>query len=67
MVIAQANEPKWHSLGLFEHVPLSDDWRDYQYEFQVKDAAADHTIVFNLGDRQGTVWIADYCLTKAAK
>ena len=63
----QIYEPDWHSIGLFEQVPLSEDWQAYQYEFQAKDLAAWNRIVFQLGERTGTVWIADFTLTKAAK
>jgi hypothetical protein len=67
MLIAQAIEPEWHSIGLFERGPLSHDWRAYQYEFQAKDLATENMIVFNLGERTGTVWIADFTLTRGAK
>jgi len=46
---------------------LTEEWQDYQYEFQAKDLAAENTIQFILGDRTGTVWIADFTLTKGAK
>jgi WD40 repeat protein len=64
---AQIGEHDWHGIGLNKEVPLSDVWRDYKYEFQAKDIAASNTVVFNLGDRTGTVWIADFSVTSAAK
>src|SRR5262249_57054490 len=29
--------PDWHCIGLDMAVPLSKDWKSYQYEFQAKD------------------------------
>jgi hypothetical protein len=64
---ALINEPDWHPVGLNEEVSLSDDWRTYQYQFQAKGLAARNSVVFNVGERTGTVWIADFTLTKGAK
>jgi serine/threonine protein kinase/WD40 repeat protein len=61
------DEPEWHSIGLSQDVPLTEVWQDYQYEFQAKDLAAENSIQFNIGDQTGTVWIADFTLTKNAK
>jgi WD40 repeat protein len=63
----QIFEPDWHFIGLFDQVPLSEDWQAYRYEFQAKDLAAWNRISFQLAERTGTVWIADFMLTKAAK
>jgi hypothetical protein len=60
-------EPDWHSIGLGQDVPLTEAWQDYRYEFQAKDLAAENLIGFNVGDQTGTVWIADFTLTKGAK
>jgi len=64
---AQIVEPDWHLIGLNERVPLSDHWRAYEFEFQAKNVAKLNSIAFNVGERRGTVWIADFTLTKAAK
>jgi hypothetical protein len=64
---SQINQPDWHLIGLDEVVPLSKDWRDYSYTFQAKNLAVLNRIQFLLGERTGTVWIADFTLTKAAK
>jgi eukaryotic-like serine/threonine-protein kinase len=64
---SQINEPDWRSIGLNERVPLSDAWRAYEFEFQAKGLARLNNIIFNVGERTGTVWIADFTLTKAAK
>jgi len=61
------DEPDWHSIGLQQEVPLTQEWRDYQYEFRAKDIAAANMIQFIVGQRTGTVWIADFTLTKGAK
>jgi hypothetical protein len=41
--------------------------REYHCSFVAKDLAATNTIQFSLGERTGTVWIADVTVTKAAK
>jgi dipeptidyl aminopeptidase/acylaminoacyl peptidase len=60
-------EVDYHNIGLNEAVPLSEDWRTYQYQFQAKELAARNQINFEVGERTGTVWIANFTLTKAAK
>jgi hypothetical protein len=59
-------EPDWHCIGLDEEVSLTEDWQVYQYQFHAKDLTAWTKINFRLGDRTGTVWIADFTLTKGA-
>ena len=61
------DEPDRHGIGLSQDVPLTEAWQDNQYEFQAKDLAADNSIQFNVGDQTGTVWIADFTLTKGAR
>jgi hypothetical protein len=61
------DEPDWHGIGLGQDVPLTEAWQDYQYEFQAKDLAAENSIQFIVGDQTGTVWIADFTLTRGAK
>jgi len=61
------DEPDRHGIGLSQHVSLTEEWQDYQYEFQAKDLAAENVIHFILGDQVGTVWIADFSLAKVAK
>jgi WD40 repeat protein len=56
-----------HGIGLNKGVRLTEDWQPYEYEFQAKDLAVGNRIVFNVGERTGTVWIADFTLTKSAK
>jgi hypothetical protein len=63
----QIAEPNWHNIGLDKAVPLTRDWKDYQYRFQAKRLAAANRIEFIVGQRTGTVWIADFTLTKSAK
>jgi WD40 repeat protein/serine/threonine protein kinase len=64
---AQIDEQDWHSIGLWENVPLTEKWQDYRYQFQAKDFGAENMIRFTAGERIGTVWIADFRLTKNAK
>jgi tetratricopeptide (TPR) repeat protein len=63
----QINEPNWHGIGLGKAVSLTRDWKDYQYRFRAKRLAAANRIEFLVGQRTGTVWIADFTLTKSAK
>jgi hypothetical protein len=60
-------EPDYHNIGLYEAVPLTEDWRAYQYEFRAKEIAARNHINLDVGERTGTVWIADFTLTKGAR
>jgi Tol biopolymer transport system component len=60
-------EPDWHCIGLDEEVPLTKDWQAYQYEFQATNLTAWTKINFRVGDRTGTVWIADVTLTMGRK
>ncbi len=64
---AQIAEPDNHGIGLDEVVPVTKDWREYEYKFQAKQVAASNNIAFSLGERTGTVWVADFSLTKEAK
>jgi WD40 repeat protein/serine/threonine protein kinase len=64
---AQIGLPDWHSIGPFQKLPLSNLWRDYQYEFQAKGVADVNEFVFNVGEQVGTVWISGFSLTKVEK
>ena len=66
-VYGQIGEPDCHGIGLNEVVPLTADWQTYEREFRAKDLAASNLIQFHVGERTGTVWIADITLTKATK
>ena len=63
----QIAEPNWDGIGLDKAVPLTKDWDSYQYEFRAKGLAAQNLIVFNVGEQTGTVWIADFTVTKEAR
>jgi hypothetical protein len=63
----QINEPDWHSIGLKELVDLTEKWQTYQYDFQARGITALNAVIFGVGDRTGTVWIADFTVTKVAK
>ena len=66
-LVGSIDEPDYHGIGLLQEVRLTEAWQDYQYEFQAKDVAAENLIQFNVADQTGTVWIADFTLTKGAK
>jgi hypothetical protein len=63
----QIDQADWHLTGLNEIVPLTKDWQDYHYTFQAKGLTGSNRIQFLLGERTGTVWIADFTLTKVAQ
>ena len=60
-------EPDWHCIGLDEEVSLTEAWQTYQCEFQAKNFTGSTRINFRLGNQKGTVWIADFTVTKSAK
>jgi hypothetical protein len=61
------DEPDWHDIGLNQSVPLTERWETHQYQFRAKGLAAENTIQFIVGERTGTVWIADFTVTSGAK
>jgi hypothetical protein len=62
-----ADRSDWHSIGLSQHVSLTGEWRDYQYEFQAKDLGTHNEIHLDVGDRTGTIWIADFSVSSSAR
>jgi hypothetical protein len=63
----QTDEPDWHDIGLNQEVRLTQEWQNYEYQFRPRNLGASNVIRFLLGDRMGTVWIADFSLTTGAK
>jgi WD40 repeat protein/serine/threonine protein kinase len=63
----QIEDSDWHGIGLDKSVLLTKDWQPYEYRFQAKDLAAWNRIQFLVGPQTGTVWIADFTVTKSAK
>jgi hypothetical protein len=59
-------EPDWHGIGLNADVPLTEDWKNYEFTFRAHGLAVSNLIQFFVGQRLGTVWIADFALTKRA-
>jgi WD40 repeat protein len=64
---ASGSYPASHGIGLHESVCLTPSEQEYQFEFQAKDLDFLNTIQLVLGERTGTVWIADFTLTKGPK
>jgi hypothetical protein len=60
---AQIHEPDWKDIGLRETVRLTEEWRSYEFSFQAKNLAKVNRITFVLGQRTGTVWIADFTVS----
>jgi hypothetical protein len=48
-------------------VSLTEAWQTYQCEFQAKNFTGSTRINFRLGNQKGTVWIANFTVTKSAK
>jgi WD40 repeat protein/serine/threonine protein kinase len=63
----EIHEPDWHAIGLDRAVPLTEAWQSYAYDFQAKDLGHENGIHFHLGDQTGTVWIADFTLTRGGQ
>src|SRR5205807_2033380 len=63
----EIGEPDWHGIGLDEEVSLAEAWQTYRYEFQAKNLTGWTKINFRLGNQMGTVWIADFTVTKVAR
>jgi hypothetical protein len=63
-VLGQVDEPDWHDIGLIRDLPLIERWQTFPIEFQAKNLAAMNVLQFILGDRPGTVWIADVSVTR---
>jgi WD40 repeat protein len=59
-------QPDWHGIGLQKDFSLTEDWQDYECQFRAKDLAALNRIEFQVGQRTGTVWIADFTIVKNA-
>ena len=60
-------QPDWHSIGLDERFDLTDKWQTYEFRFQAKGLSTLNKIRFVLGQKTGTIWIADFTVTEAAK
>ncbi len=63
----EIEDSDWHGIGLNKVALLTKDWQPYEYEFQAKDLAAWNRIHFLVRAQTGTVWIADFTVTKSAK
>jgi WD40 repeat protein len=63
-----ASPPNQHDIGLRNQtVDLTEELKEYQYEFRAKHLAAWNEIHFIVGQQTGTVWVKDFTLTKEAK
>jgi hypothetical protein len=66
-LVGQIDQPDWHLTGLNEVVPLTRDWQAYQYTFRAQHLAGLNLVQFLIGERTGTVWVADFSLKKSAR
>jgi hypothetical protein len=62
----QVGQPDWHAIGLDQAFELTSEWRPYSCSFQAKDVWASNKMNFMLGDQAGTIWIADFTVTRQA-
>jgi tetratricopeptide (TPR) repeat protein len=59
--------PDWQNIGLNKSISITKKWETYEVKFQAKEIAATvNKIHFILGQQTGTVWIADFTVTKLA-
>jgi eukaryotic-like serine/threonine-protein kinase len=63
---AQSPQPNWHLIGLNDVVPMTKEWKSFEYTFRAQAPAGLNRIQFLLGERTGTVWIADFAVTKVS-
>lgn len=61
---AQKGSPDWRNYGLWRHVTLDTEWREYTVSFQANETVSDSRIQFMVGQVTGTVWLDDVRLTK---
>jgi hypothetical protein len=56
---AETQAPPLHNLGLKTEVPLTTDWKHYDYEFEPRavDGKPDKLPLFILGGSTGQIWI----------
>jgi hypothetical protein len=58
----------WRSNGLMDGGFLSTQWRDFEFVFRTRDALPGQSrLNFEMGSRQGTVWISDIQLFPGAQ
>ncbi len=59
--------PDWQNIGLNARFFITEKWETYETRFRAKDIAATiNKIHFILGQQTGTVWIADFTVTRLA-
>ena len=58
------DQAEWHDIGLQPRRPLDRRVAGVSITSCSKDLAAENMIQFIVGDLTGTVWIADFTLTK---
>jgi hypothetical protein len=67
-VTAGLDQPDWRNVGLSASAQLGVDWKTFRFLFEAHDVAANHNrIAFVLGNRTGTVRIADLLVAPGAE
>jgi hypothetical protein len=54
---AQKGSPDWRSFGLYQHQPITTEWREYTVSFTATEDTDDARILFFLGAATGSVWL----------
>jgi hypothetical protein len=64
-VRAQIEQADYHAIGLHRKAHLGAEWRSYAYTFTTKNMLPRYNAcVFHVGDKPGTLWLADVSLQK---
>ena len=68
-VAALLDQPDYHNVGLKKITPLLPVWQTFTYTFRVTHPLTNDTSVpcFMLGNKSGTVWLADVSVTEVRR
>jgi hypothetical protein len=64
-VSGNINGPDWHGIGLYQAIDLTTEWKPFTVTFTATKIADTNNVMFNIGQQNGTVWVADVKLTLA--
>ncbi len=64
-LLAQINQPNWHSIGLNETLVPPSEFRDYEFAFVAHDVVpGNNSILFHLGKNRGKVMVKEIVILK---
>jgi len=61
------NGGDWHGYGLYQPIDLTTDWKPFTVTFTATKVAATNNVEFNIGQRNGAVWVADVKLAPSTR